>query len=60
MYPIGQRNTLEVEYSAHVKFTNNQGAWRFLTRVDGQPLISGAVTMQDATALSPFVALAPG
>jgi HK97 family phage major capsid protein len=60
MYAIGQRNTLEVEYSAHVNFTTNQGAWRFLTRVDGQPLSSGAVTMQDSTAPSPFGGLAPG
>jgi hypothetical protein len=52
---------VEIAFSEHYKFINNQGAWRFVCRVDGQPWMRDKVTLADATTtLSPFVGLAPG
>ena len=60
-YLIGDRQQVEITYSDHVAFLNNQGAWRFVSRVDGQPWVRSAVTLADATnTLSPFVGLAAG
>jgi HK97 family phage major capsid protein len=45
--------------SIHVKFVEDETAFRFVMRVDGCPLWSSAVTAFDGTAsISPFVALA--
>ena len=44
-YLIGDRNMIEIAYSEHFKFQNNQGAWRFVARVDGQPWVRSAITL---------------
>lgn len=60
-YLIGDRQQVEIAFSEHVAFLTNQGAWRFVSRVDGQPWIRSAVTLADASStLSPFVGLAAG
>ncbi len=57
-YLIGDRKQVEVAYSEHFKFTNNQGTWRFVHRVDGQPWLRGSITLSDATStVSPYVYL---
>ena len=60
-YLIGDRQDVEIAFSEHYKFVNNQGTWRFVARVDGQPWMRSVVTLSDASStLSPFVALAAG
>jgi HK97 family phage major capsid protein len=57
-YLIGDRKQVEVAYSEHFKFTNNQGTWRFVHRVDGQPWLRNVITLSDATStVSPYVYL---
>jgi HK97 family phage major capsid protein len=57
-YVIGDRQEVEIAYSEHFKFTNNQGTWRFVCRVDGQPWLRSAVTLSDASStVSPYVYL---
>ncbi|MBI1916715.1 MAG: phage major capsid protein [Planctomycetes bacterium] len=57
-YLIGDRQQVEVAYSEHFKFTNNQGTWRFVSRIDGQPWLRGSITLADATStVSPYVYL---
>lgn len=53
-----QKGGLESATSIHVKFTTDQTAFRFIVRVDGQPLWHSAMTPANGTnTLSPFVAL---
>jgi HK97 family phage major capsid protein len=60
-YLVGDRQQIEIAYSEHVAFLNNQGVWRFVARVDGQPWMRDKVTLADASnTLSPFVGLAAG
>jgi HK97 family phage major capsid protein len=60
-YLIGDRMQVEIAFSEHVAFLSNQGIWRFVSRVAGQPWLRDKVTLQDATnTLSPFVGLAAG
>lgn len=60
-YVIGDRQGLEIAYSEHFRFTNNQGTWRFVTRVGGRPWMDNLITLSDASStLSPFVALSAG
>jgi HK97 family phage major capsid protein len=60
-YLVGDRQMVEIAYSEHFKFQNNQSAWRFVARVDGQPWVRSAITLSDASStLSPFVGLAAG
>lgn len=57
-YLIGDRQQIEIAYSEHVAFTSNQGVWRFVCRVDGQPWLRSTVTLSDASStVSPFVYL---
>ena len=57
-YLIGDRTGIEVAYSAHYKFVNDQGTWRVTKRVDGQPWINSSITLEDgSTTVSPFVTL---
>jgi HK97 family phage major capsid protein len=59
LYVIGDRMELEVAASEHVNFLKNQMTWRVVERVDGQPWLSGPVTLADATStVSPFVTVA--
>jgi HK97 family phage major capsid protein len=60
-YVIGDRQSIDIAFSEHVAFLNNQGTWRFVERVDGQPWMRSAVTLSDAAStLSAFVGLAAG
>jgi HK97 family phage major capsid protein len=56
LYVIGDRLDLEVAASEHVNFVKNQMTWRIIERVDGQPWLSGPVTLADGSStVSPFV-----
>jgi HK97 family phage major capsid protein len=58
LYVIGDRMQIEVAASEHVNFLKNQMTWRVVERVDGQPWLEKAITLQDGTStVSPFVAL---
>ncbi len=58
LYVVGDRMSVEVAASEHVNFLKNQMTWRVVERVDGQPWLEKAVTLQDAsTQVSPFVIL---
>lgn len=60
-YLIGDRREIEIAFSEHVAFTSNQGAWRFVSRVDGQPWLNSKITLSDGVStLSPFISLAAG
>lgn len=57
-YLIGDKGELSIAFSEHYRFVNDQAAWRFTHRVDGQPWLRGAITLTDASStVSPFVAL---
>ena len=50
---------VEAASSIHVKFVEDETAFRFVFRVDGQPIWASAVTpFQGSDTVSPFVALA--
>jgi HK97 family phage major capsid protein len=58
LYVVGDRQQLEVAASEHVNFLKNQMTWRVVERIDGQPWMDKAITLQDgASTVSPFVAL---
>ncbi len=58
LYVVGDRMSIEVAASEHVNFLKNQMTWRVVERVDGQPWMEKAITLQDAsTQVSPFVVL---
>jgi len=60
-YLAGIRRDLEIGFSEHYKFANDQLAWRATYRHDGQPWIDNSITLENAaTTVSPFVALAAG
>ena len=49
---------VEIAASEHVNFLKNQLTWRVVSRLDGQPWLDKAITLQDgATQVSPFVVL---
>jgi HK97 family phage major capsid protein len=57
-YVIGDRMSIQIAGSEHVNFLRNQMTWRVVERVDGQPWLDKAITLQDAvTTVSPFIAL---
>ncbi len=57
-YIVGNRDEISIAYSEHYKFVEDQGAWRFTHRVDGQPWLNDKITLSDASStISPFVAL---
>jgi len=57
-YLIGDRAGLQIDFSEHYKFINNQGTWRFTKYVDGQPWMSQAMYLADGSnRVSPFVSL---
>lgn len=58
MYLIGNRNDLAMDISKEFRFQNNMTAFRITQSVDGQPWLSGTITLADgSTAVSPFVYL---
>lgn len=57
-YLIGDRQQIEIAYSEHVAFFSNQSAWRFVSRVGGQPWLRDKITLADASStVSPFIGL---
>ena len=57
-YVVGDKQEVEFAYSEHYRFLNNQGTWRVVTRLDGQPWMRDKVTLADASSsVSPFVYL---
>ncbi len=60
LYVIGDRGEVDVAFSRDepTAFFKNQGVFRLLSRVDGQPWLAGPVTLQDgATVVSSIVVL---
>ena len=58
-YALITKGGIQAASSIHVKFVEDETAFRFVYRVDGQPIWASAVTAFDGTAtISPFVALA--
>jgi HK97 family phage major capsid protein len=58
-YALITKGGIQAASSIHVKFDYDETAFRFIYRVDGQPVWASAVTAFDGTAsISPFVALA--
>ena len=58
-YVIGDRQTLTMASSPHVRFQNDETVWRFTQRVDGRPWLESALTPRNGSnTLSPFVNLA--
>jgi HK97 family phage major capsid protein len=58
MYVIGDRQATSVESDPSVGFGSNKTAFRVIHRVDGQPWLSGVITLAgDSSTVSPFVAL---
>lgn len=57
-YLIGDRKTLKVDRSIEYRFNTDETTWRFVKRVDGQPLVDSAFTPKRGSTLSPFVCLA--
>ena len=57
-YCIFDNQGLEISYSEHYRFGNDQGTWRFTKRLDGQPWLSEAITLADpqgSYTVSPFL-----
>lgn len=61
MYIIGDRQIVSIEASPYygTAFTQNQQWWRVVERIDGQPLLSAAITIPDggSNTVSPVVIL---
>jgi len=57
-YLIGDRKGLKVDRSIEYRFSTDETTWRFVKRVDGQPLVDSAFTPKRGTTKSPFVCLA--
>jgi HK97 family phage major capsid protein len=58
-YALITKGGVQSASSIHVRFVYDESAFRFVYRVDGEPLWASAVTAFDGTAsISPFVALA--
>jgi HK97 family phage major capsid protein len=58
-YALITKGGIQAASSIHVKFDYDETAFRFVYRVDGQPIWNSAVTAYDGSAsISPFVALA--
>ena len=57
-YLIGDRQRLTIDESIHARFQNDEKAWRFVQRVDGQCWLKGAITPRaGGSTISPFVKL---
>lgn len=56
-YLVFDNQGLQIAYSEHASFTSDQGTWKFTKRLDGQPWLSGTITLGSPTAytVSPFV-----
>lgn len=56
-YLVGDRQTISIESSPHVKFASDQTALRMIERVDGRPWIQSSITPLNGDTVSPFVNL---
>lgn len=57
-YIMAEKGGLQSDMSIHVRFVYGENVFRFVLRIDGQPVLSSAVTpYKGANALSHFVAL---
>jgi len=57
-YLLFERQGLQIAFSEHVNFIEDQGTWRFTQRMDGQPWVTSTVTLGDpqgSYTVSPFV-----
>lgn len=58
-YVLAEKGGVETASSIHVKFVEDETVFRWILRVDGQPIWKQALTpFKGANSLSPFVALA--
>lgn len=58
-YVLAEKGGIDQAYSIHVRFLNDEGIFRFIQRVDGQPAWGSTLTpFKGANALSPYVTLA--
>lgn len=57
-YLIGDRQGLKIDRSIEYRFSTDETTWRFVKRVDGQPLVDSAFTPKRGSTQSPFVCLA--
>lgn len=58
-YVIGDRQSLSMAASPHVKFAYDQTVYRFIQRVDGRPWLDSALTPRNGSnTVSPIVTLA--
>lgn len=58
-YLIGDRQTMSMMASPHVQFTQDRTVFRLIERLDGQPWIDSALTLNDgSTTVSPFICIA--
>lgn len=57
-YVIFDRQGMEIAFSEHVGFLEDQGTWRFTKRLDGQPWMRDSITLADPQGsykVGPFV-----
>jgi HK97 family phage major capsid protein len=58
LYVIGDRMQVLIDASTHDAFRSNQTVFRIWLRMDGRPMVSGKITLQDkTTVVSPYVVL---
>jgi HK97 family phage major capsid protein len=58
-YVLIDKGAMQAASSIHVRFTNDESVFRFVYRVDGQPLWNSSLTpFKGSNTLSPFVRLA--
>lgn len=56
-YLLGDRQSVQVDMSEHVKFATDETAMRIIERVDGRPWVQSAITPLNGSTVSPFVNL---
>lgn len=57
-YILAEKGGLQSAYSIHVAFASDQGCFRFVLRVDGQPLWNAALTpYKGSNTVSPFIVM---
>lgn len=57
-YVIANREELRIDSSIHIAFKSDKIYYRFVRRVDGQPMLNSTLTLKDGTECSPFITLA--
>lgn len=59
-YMVGERAATTISMSDQVRWLNDEKAWKFVHRVDGQPWLDNAITLSDGAGtntVSPFIYL---